>query len=187
MAPHSSTLAWKIPWMEEPGRLQSMGLLPWPHSPPDPGSGGDGPSLAQLCSSASGFQMTVVHLGGPFSGPLRGLSSGLGQQPRVCTAGAGQEGGWAGGCSETVDVGVAGRGVTRVGLQARLPGEVVVLTESRRLEKEPVLLEDEPGLRHAASGPGCHRVVWEDSQSGGKPGVLKRRILTQAVSLYPLC
>ena len=24
-APHSSTLAWKIPWMEEPGRLQSMG------------------------------------------------------------------------------------------------------------------------------------------------------------------
>ena len=25
--PHSSTLAWKIPWMEEPGRLQSMGLL----------------------------------------------------------------------------------------------------------------------------------------------------------------
>ena len=27
MAPHSSTLAWKIPWMEEPGRLRSMGLL----------------------------------------------------------------------------------------------------------------------------------------------------------------
>ena len=27
MAPHSSTLAWKIPWMEEPGRLWSMGLL----------------------------------------------------------------------------------------------------------------------------------------------------------------
>ena len=26
MAPHSSTLAWKILWMEEPGRLQSMGL-----------------------------------------------------------------------------------------------------------------------------------------------------------------
>ena len=25
--PHSSTLAWKIPWTEEPGRLQSMGLL----------------------------------------------------------------------------------------------------------------------------------------------------------------
>ena len=25
MAPHSSTLAWKIPWVEEPGRLQSMG------------------------------------------------------------------------------------------------------------------------------------------------------------------
>ena len=25
MAPHSSSLAWKIPWTEEPGRLQSMG------------------------------------------------------------------------------------------------------------------------------------------------------------------
>ena len=27
MAPHSSTFAWKIPWTEEPGRLQSMGSL----------------------------------------------------------------------------------------------------------------------------------------------------------------
>ena len=27
MAPHSSTLAWEIPWTEEPGGLQSMGLL----------------------------------------------------------------------------------------------------------------------------------------------------------------
>ena len=27
MAPHSSTLAWKLPWMEEPARLQSMGSL----------------------------------------------------------------------------------------------------------------------------------------------------------------
>ena len=27
MAPHSNTLAWKIPWMDEPGRLQSMGSL----------------------------------------------------------------------------------------------------------------------------------------------------------------
>ena len=27
MAPHSSTLAWKIPWTEEPGELQSMGSL----------------------------------------------------------------------------------------------------------------------------------------------------------------
>ena len=31
MAPHSSTLAWKIPWMEEPGRLQSMGSLRFRH------------------------------------------------------------------------------------------------------------------------------------------------------------
>ena len=27
MATHSSSLAWKIPWMKEPGRLQSMGSL----------------------------------------------------------------------------------------------------------------------------------------------------------------
>ena len=27
MAPHSGVLAWKIPWTEEPGRLQSMGSL----------------------------------------------------------------------------------------------------------------------------------------------------------------
>ena len=27
MTPHSGTPAWKIPWTEEPGRLQSMGLL----------------------------------------------------------------------------------------------------------------------------------------------------------------
>ena len=32
MAPHSSILAWKIPWTEEPGRLQSMGLLRMGHN-----------------------------------------------------------------------------------------------------------------------------------------------------------
>ena len=32
MAPHSSTLAWKIPWTEEPGRLQSMGSLTVGHN-----------------------------------------------------------------------------------------------------------------------------------------------------------
>ena len=29
MATHSSILVWKIPWMEEPGRLQSMGSQSW--------------------------------------------------------------------------------------------------------------------------------------------------------------
>ena len=32
IATHSSTLAWKIPWTEEPGRLQSMGSLGAGHS-----------------------------------------------------------------------------------------------------------------------------------------------------------
>ena len=31
MAPHSSTLAWKIPWTEEPGGLRSMGSLRLEH------------------------------------------------------------------------------------------------------------------------------------------------------------
>ena len=39
MATHSSTLAWKIPWMEEPGRLQSMG---------SPGAGHDWVTLLAL-------------------------------------------------------------------------------------------------------------------------------------------
>ena len=49
MATHSSTLAWKIPWMEETGRLQSMGFLrqvywrglpfPPPGDLPNPGIG----------------------------------------------------------------------------------------------------------------------------------------------------
>ena len=34
MASHSSTLAWKIPWTEEPGRLQSMGSLSVGHDCP---------------------------------------------------------------------------------------------------------------------------------------------------------
>ena len=32
MATHFSTLAWKIPWTEEPGRLQSMGLQRFGHN-----------------------------------------------------------------------------------------------------------------------------------------------------------
>ena len=40
MAPHSSILAWRVPWTEEPGRLQSMGSLRVGHNlatkPPPP-------------------------------------------------------------------------------------------------------------------------------------------------------
>ena len=47
MAPHSSTLAWKIPWTEEPGRLQSMGSLrvrhDWAASLSCTGEGNDNP------------------------------------------------------------------------------------------------------------------------------------------------
>ena len=33
MATHSGILAWRIPWTEEPGRLQSMGLQRFGHTP----------------------------------------------------------------------------------------------------------------------------------------------------------
>ena len=55
MATHSSVLAWKIPWMEEPGRLQSMGFsrqeywsgltFPSPGDLPDPGIEPGSPAL----------------------------------------------------------------------------------------------------------------------------------------------
>ena len=35
MAPHSSTLAWKIPWAKEPGRLQWKVEGPWQDQPKD--------------------------------------------------------------------------------------------------------------------------------------------------------
>ena len=48
MVPHSSTLAWKIPWTEEPGRLQSMGWLRVPHSPGDVSARFSGKGLPQI-------------------------------------------------------------------------------------------------------------------------------------------
>ena len=44
MAPHSSTLAWKIPWTEEPGGLQSMGSLGVGPSPSHPSGSSQGTS-----------------------------------------------------------------------------------------------------------------------------------------------
>ena len=41
MAPHSSVLAWRIPWKEEPGGLQSMGLERVRHPHYRLGSGGE--------------------------------------------------------------------------------------------------------------------------------------------------
>ena len=55
MATHSSTLAWKIPWMEEPGGLQSMGSLSRTRLPetgrgeaPGPGNGPEMETREQL-------------------------------------------------------------------------------------------------------------------------------------------
>ena len=55
MAPHSSILAWKIPWTEEPGRLQSMGTLrvrptEWLHFHFSPSCSGEGNGNPLQCS-----------------------------------------------------------------------------------------------------------------------------------------
>ena len=50
LATHSSTLAWKIPWMEEPGRLQSMGSLRVGHDWPSLSCIGEGNGNPLQCS-----------------------------------------------------------------------------------------------------------------------------------------
>ena len=50
MAPHSSTLAWKIPWTEEPGRLQSVGSLGVGHFHFSLACTGEGNSNPPQCS-----------------------------------------------------------------------------------------------------------------------------------------
>ena len=62
MAPHSSTLAWKIPWMEEPDRLQSMGLLR---------VGATSLSLFTFIHWRRKWQPTPVFLSGEFQGQRR--------------------------------------------------------------------------------------------------------------------
>ena len=53
MAPHSSTLAWKLLWTEEPGRLQSMGSLRVRHG---------APLIVQLVKNLPAMQETPVGL-----------------------------------------------------------------------------------------------------------------------------
>ena len=83
MAPHSSTLAWKIPWMEEPCRLQFMGSLRVGHD--------RATSLFSLFMSmhwSRKWQPTPVFLPGESQGPrsqsrtrLKRLSSSSSQLP----------------------------------------------------------------------------------------------------------
>ena len=62
MAPHSSTLAWKIPWTEEPGRLQSMRLLRVGHDSVT------SLSLFTFMHWRRKWQLTPVFLPGEFQG-----------------------------------------------------------------------------------------------------------------------
>ena len=58
MAPHSSTLAWKIPWTEEPGKLQSMGLLRVGHD----GSNVAAAATAGLCLIRLYFLSVLIRI-----------------------------------------------------------------------------------------------------------------------------
>ena len=60
MAPHSSTLAWKIPWTEEPGRLQSTGSLRVGHNQET--------SLSLLCTEGNGNPLHCSCLENPRDG-----------------------------------------------------------------------------------------------------------------------
>ena len=64
MAPHSSTLAWKLPWTEEPGGLQSMGLLRVGHN------WATSPSLFTFMYWRRKWQPTPVFLPGESQGPV---------------------------------------------------------------------------------------------------------------------
>ena len=67
MATHSSILAWRIPWTEEPGRLQSMGLQRVGHTqrltPPPYGSVGAGkPGSGEAFDKISAVLLTSIRL-----------------------------------------------------------------------------------------------------------------------------
>ena len=62
MAPHSTTLAWRIPWMEEPGRLQSVGSLGVGHN------GAISLSLFTFMHWRRKWQLTPVFLPGESQG-----------------------------------------------------------------------------------------------------------------------
>ena len=72
MAPHSSTLAWNIPWMEEPSRLQSMGSLRVRHD------GVTSLSLFTFMHWRRKWQPTPVFL----PGESKGRGSLIGYSPR---------------------------------------------------------------------------------------------------------
>ena len=62
MATHSSTLAWKIPWMEEPGGLQSMGLLGVGHNWSDLAAAAAAAAYLELFFSTEDRFILVIHI-----------------------------------------------------------------------------------------------------------------------------
>ena len=84
MAPHSSTLAWIIPWTEEPGRLQSMGSL---------GVGHDWATSLSLSCIAEGTGNPLQYSGlenprdgGAWWAAIYGVSQSWTQLKRLCSS-----------------------------------------------------------------------------------------------------
>ena len=96
MAPHSSTLAWKIPWTEEPGRLQSMGSLrvrhdwatPFPFSLSSIGKGNGNPLQCSCLENPreGGAWWTAVYGVALSRTRLKWLSSSLSSSSCLCIA-----------------------------------------------------------------------------------------------------
>ena len=75
MAPHSSTVAWKIPWKEEPGRLQSLGSLRVGHDWSDLAAGRSNCCSLKALRMQRGFREILMVLNFPiFQIPFFGQS-----------------------------------------------------------------------------------------------------------------
>ena len=73
MVPHSSTLAWKIPWMEEPGRLQSMGSHRVRHDSSDlAAAAAEGKGKDSTCNARAAGDTGVIPESGRFLGEGNG-------------------------------------------------------------------------------------------------------------------
>ena len=89
MAPHSSTLAWKISWTEEPGRLQSMGSLKIPMVLPE-----------------IGIERILLETDSPYLAPVpnRGKRNESANIPHICRCVASHIGVSENECSQITDL-----------------------------------------------------------------------------------
>ena len=144
MATHSNTLAWKIPWTEEPGRLQSMGSRRIRHD------GTTSLSLFTLMRWIRKWQPTPEFLPGESQGRWRLVGCRLcGRTESDTTERLSSSSSSRGPCWVTV-----GEGKRRQGRAAAFLVLSVQWWGARRHEKEPSgLREQEPSLRGGRASP----------------------------------